>query len=60
MEPDKCNQSPQATFQKNMELVNRRSEDRRTNECEGYTYISTVGWICRREKCRRKNDESAV
>ena len=35
----------------------KREEQRRRKESEGYTYITTVGWICRREKSRRKDDE---
>lgn len=35
-------------------LKDHREEDRRKEACEGYTYISTVGWICRRERIRRK------
>lgn len=35
---------------------NRMEEDRRTKPSEGYTYISSVGWIDRREKLRRKGD----
>ncbi len=30
--------------------------DRRKTSSPGYTYVSTVGWICRRENCRRNND----
>ena len=32
----------------------KREKDRRKELCEGYCYISTVGWICRRERFRRK------
>ncbi len=35
----------------------RREEQRRREESAGFAYISTVGWICRREKTRRKDDE---
>ncbi|MBI9088819.1 MAG: hypothetical protein JEZ12_06355 [Desulfobacterium sp.] len=35
----------------------RQEEQRRRTESAGFTYISTVGWICRRESCRRKDDE---
>jgi hypothetical protein len=35
----------------------RREEQRRREESAGFAYISTVGWICRREKSRRKDDE---
>ena len=37
--------------------LHRREEQRRSEESSGFTYISTVGWICRREKIRRKDDE---
>ena len=32
----------------------QREDDRRKEPCEGFTYVSTVGWICRRERVRRK------
>jgi hypothetical protein len=33
--------------------------ERRQRQCRGYAYITTVGWICRREQCRRKIDAPA-
>jgi hypothetical protein len=36
----------------------RNSGDRRHMACKGFAYISTVGWICRREKQRRASDQS--
>ena len=35
---------------------NHRKSERRDRECEGYCYIEMVGWMDRREKCRRDND----
>ncbi len=35
---------------------NRRKKDRRNQVCRGFTQISIVGWICRRETVRRKDD----
>jgi len=35
----------------------RRNEDRRKVPSEGFSYISVVGWICRREQCRRQDDK---
>jgi hypothetical protein len=35
---------------------NQRRTNRRERECEGYAYIEMVGWIDRREKCRRDDD----
>lgn len=36
---------------------NRRQQDeRRQEESDGFACISTVGWICRRERTRRKDD----
>lgn len=32
----------------------RTGGERRKETCEGFTYVSTVGWICRREKSRRQ------
>jgi hypothetical protein len=34
----------------------RQKQERRTEPSEGYTYISIVGWIDRRERLRRKDD----
>ncbi|MGD9368429.1 MAG: hypothetical protein PVH87_22205 [Desulfobacteraceae bacterium] len=42
-------------FHQDMVPPDRRCNDRRKNPCEGFTYVSTVGWICRRERSRRKN-----
>jgi hypothetical protein len=39
-----------------LEARNRRLHDRRKHTCQGYTYISMVGWICRREHRRRSCD----
>jgi hypothetical protein len=30
--------------------------ERRKDPAPGYTFISSVGWICRRERFRRKQD----
>jgi hypothetical protein len=38
---------------------NRRQSERRTQESKGYTYISMVGWMDRREKNRRYDDTSS-
>jgi hypothetical protein len=46
----------QANLEQNVEFSDRRDIDRRREPCEGFTYVSTVGWICRREKSRRKDD----
>jgi hypothetical protein len=35
----------------------RRQECRRKLESKGYCYLSMVGWMCRREKIRRKDDD---
>jgi hypothetical protein len=35
---------------------NRLEDDRRSEPGQGFTYISSVGWIDRREKLRRKDD----
>lgn len=34
----------------------QRKSERRHRECEGYCYIEMVGWMDRREKCRRDDD----
>jgi hypothetical protein len=42
---------------KEREIADRRALcDRRTRKSKGSAYISIVGWICRREQSRRKND----
>jgi hypothetical protein len=46
----------QANLEQDAEFGDRRYIDRRKESCEGFTYISTVGWICRREQSRRKED----
>jgi hypothetical protein len=40
--------------------MDKRSGERRQEDRGGYVYISTVGWICRRERSRRKSDEEPV
>jgi hypothetical protein len=40
-------------------LERRNGTERRKESACGFTYISTVGWICRREQCRRKVDAHA-
>jgi hypothetical protein len=37
-------------------LEKRNGTERRKEPACGFTYISTVGWICRRERFRRKED----
>ena len=34
-----------------------RNGDRRKVLSKGFAHISVVGWICRRERCRRKDDK---
>jgi len=34
----------------------QRKTERRSQECEGFCYIEMVGWMDRREKCRRDDD----
>jgi hypothetical protein len=34
----------------------RQLDERRQEESCGFACISTVGWICRRERTRRKDD----
>jgi hypothetical protein len=55
MEKNKTREDAQVECRQNMLSSNRRYEDRRTEPCEGYTYVSMVGWICRRETCRRSS-----
>jgi hypothetical protein len=46
----------QLNFEQNPQNENQREEDRRHEPYDGFAYISTVGWIDRREKLRRKDD----
>ncbi len=46
----------QLNLEQGHKLENRWEEDRRIEPGEGFTYISTVGWIDRRERLRRKDD----
>jgi hypothetical protein len=34
----------------------QRKTERRQRKCEGYCYIEMVGWMDRRETCRRDDD----
>jgi hypothetical protein len=36
---------------------NRREDERRKKKSKGYTYISIVGWMDRRMKKRRQDDD---
>lgn len=38
-------------------FMEHRKGERRKCECRGYTYISMVGWMCRREQARRGKDK---
>jgi hypothetical protein len=50
-----CTQPPEENDPGAAELKPRRGERRKVRS-PGLTYISTVGWICRRECCRRSDD----
>jgi hypothetical protein len=39
---------------------NRRCVERRNQESKGYCYISMVGWMDRREKKRRQDDDECL
>ena len=49
-------QNARLNFEQDHCLENRWEEDRRREPSEGFTYISSVGWIDRRETLRRRND----
>jgi hypothetical protein len=38
-------------------FCNRQRTNRRIHDSEGYLYLHTVGWICRRNTTRRKEDD---
>jgi hypothetical protein len=42
------------------EEANRRRVERRCQESKGYCYISMVGWMDRREKTRRQDDDECL
>jgi hypothetical protein len=44
------------TYNEESNGSNRRLKERRKKPSKGYTYISIVGWIDRREKIRRQDD----
>lgn len=46
----------QINFEQDHHFENRWKENRRRKPGEGFIYISTVGWIDRRERLRRKDD----
>ena len=47
---------PQDVDDQDVGNSDRRNNDRRKEPCEGFTYVSMVGWICRREQTRRKDE----
>jgi hypothetical protein len=47
---------PQLNIEHGIYLENRHEQDRRSELSEGFAFISTVGWIDRRERLRRKDD----
>lgn len=49
------NKETQFNFEHAVHHEDQRKKDRREKACEGYCYVSTVGWICRRERFRRKD-----
>jgi len=56
MENKESSKEAQLNFGHDADYGDRRYDDRRKDPCEGFTYVSTVGWICRREQSRRKDD----
>jgi hypothetical protein len=46
----------QLSFDPGLHSENRQEHDRRAEPSNGFTYISSVGWIDRRERLRRKDD----
>jgi hypothetical protein len=45
-----------ANFERHYSIDTRWGEERRKEPSDGFTYISSVGWIDRRERLRRKDD----
>ena len=46
------------TFKERMNCQSRerRCENRRRKQCDGYVHLPAVGWYCRRLKTRRETD----
>lgn len=51
-------QNTRINFEQGPSLESRNEKDRRKEPSKGFTYISSVGWIDRRERIRRKDDPS--
>lgn len=51
LDMDQCNHRQEEDGEEKRQLEERRQKD----SC-GFACISTVGWICRRERTRRKDD----
>jgi hypothetical protein len=56
MEDKELLNEAQANLEQGADFSDRSDIDRRKEPCEGFTYVTTVGWICRREQSRRKDD----
>lgn len=48
------------SFPEKKKFCENRTCERRKKEDQGYIYITTVGWICRRDICRRQKDKLQV
>lgn len=46
----------QLKLENSLNSNNRWGEERRKEPSKGFTYISSIGWIDRRERIRRKGD----
>lgn len=57
MEEKEFRNESQSLFKPNKVSLERRYMHRRKALCNGFTYVSMVGWICRREKARRESEE---
>ena len=59
MKPEDRNRlSPPSEVETNLNPeTNRRLSERRVCDSKGYCYISMVGWMDRREKHRRQDDD---
>jgi len=48
--------NPSTKIRRKSDIEKRSGQERRREPSCGYTCISMVGWICRRERLRRKDD----
>jgi len=56
MQTEEQSHKQEYTFSQDKIANEQRIRDRREKDSPGFAHITIVGWICRREKIRRKDD----